>query len=226
MSCDGVRLGDSETISFGSSDDVAVSWDGVDLEIVPIATNRDVRLRKGLILNFGDSTDTLTGSIRFLTSYMQYDTGGIANHHYFNVAGTNEFRVIDSDASSVPSGAIIRHRDQSLYYVGLFTMPRKDISQTAGTYTVLATDFHKLLRLTGASGTLTVNFPNSLSIPDGSVLWIMRTGAVAVTISATGTLRWFNGSDQTGNRTLARYGWITVWRYLQNAYYIQGSGLS
>jgi len=132
------------------------------------------------------------------------------------------------------TGVQIRHTNGTLYDAGLSHMTRgtnspsddADVTGT-GTYTVTEDDWHRTLRVNTTS-TKTINFPSLSDVKNGAVLWIMNINTGVLTISASTTLQWMDGSgtSKTGNRTLARWGWITVWKLSDTVYYVTGSGLS
>jgi len=80
------------------------------------------------------------------------------------------------------------------------------------------------------AATFAHNCPSETAIPQGATYVMVNEGSAGVmTITATGTLRWFDGSTtggQTGTRTLALGGVCTVYKYSDSEWFIWGNGLT
>lgn len=114
----------------------------------------------------------------------------------------------------------VRMDTQPLGYRNLISRAFSSSDSTA------ATDAGKMLFYSGSGGhtlTLDADLPSS-----GGIVTIMNGGSAALTIAASGTLSWMNGSGtiSTGNRTLAVGGIVTARHASSGDYHIWGAGLS
>lgn len=95
-----------------------------------------------------------------------------------------------------------------------------------GNYTLVANDRSRQIRYSGA-GTQTITLPSSI-LSIGSVVQLCNAGSGSITISAAGTLSWFNGGGSilAGNRTLAVGGIASLLQTSATTWDVSGVGIS
>ena len=143
--------------------------------------------------------------------------------------GVEEFRTQDSNGAHNTSGAEVADHGGTFRDVGWNVMP---IIEQDATTTADENDVGKYLHKDDAAGsTLTLPSGTSGAVPPvGATIMLSVEGTGNLTISAAGTLRWFDGSGSapsTGNRTLTRGGIATAFHYANTEWHIWGNaGLS
>ncbi len=142
--------------------------------------------------------------------------------------GVEELQTQNSDGSHNTSGAAVTDHGGNFRDVGFNVMPiaERDTSQTLNeihSSRMMHRDGTGSLTYTLASGT------SGTIPPVGAVIMISNENATGtVTISAAGTLRFWEGTGTpgTGNRTLAHGGVCSVYHYSDTEWWIWGIGVA
>jgi hypothetical protein len=174
--------------------------------------------------------DNYNGIIRLLVNDasqigLQSEPSGAVTLYY---SGTAEFVTQNSDASYNTSGAQVKDHSGTYQDVGFNVMPV--VEQDTST-TLDEADVGKMLHR-DATGDATYTLPSGTSgavPPVGALVMLTNeNGTGTVTVSAAGTLRWFNGdgTPSTGNRTLAEGGVCSMYHYANTEWWVWGTGLS
>ena len=123
----------------------------------------------------------------------------------------------------------IKDHGGTYYDVGWNVVP---VIERDANHTMTETDVGHLIHR-DTTGTVTYTLPSGTSgavPPVGSLIMIANENTGTCTISAAGTLRWFQGSGGaaplTGNRTLARDAICSVYHYANAEWWIWGNGIS
>lgn len=156
---------------------------------------------------------------------IQFTRNAGMSFYYNNVA---ELSIVQHDANYATSGGQVKDHSGNLRDIGWNLMPVKEEDASK---TLDEDDVGKLLhRDDTASITYTLPSGTSGAVPPvGAMTMIANENATGtVTISASGTLRWFDGTGtpSTGNRTLAEGGVCTVYHYSDTEWWIWGNGIS
>lgn len=106
--------------------------------------------------------------------------------------------------------------------VGYRGLPRRDIS---GSDNTAASDNGRTVRYTGSGGH---TFTGDADLATEGLMEVKNTGTGTLTLAASGTLTWLNGSGAlaTGSRTLAIGGVCSMNHTGAGNYYVYGTGLS
>ena len=134
----------------------------------------------------------------------------------------------NADADHTTSGLEVFDHNNTFIDVGFNLMPviEQDISDTLDE-THVSNMLHR-----DAAGSITLTLPSGTSgaiPPVGSLINMTNENAAGtMTISATGTLRFFDGSGTpgTGNRTLGEGGMASVYHYSSTEWWIWGFGIT
>lgn len=144
----------------------------------------------------------------------------------FNDA-VEQLQTQDNDAAYTTSGAQVKDHGGTFRDIGYNVMPvvEQDTALTFNEAQVGAI-VHK-----DAGGAITYTLPSGVSgaiPPVGATIMIANEDTETITISAAGTLRWFEGAGtpSTGNRSLDEGGVCTVYHYANTEWWIWGNGLS
>jgi hypothetical protein len=142
-------------------------------------------------------------------------------------AAVIEVRTQQADAAGFTTGARIRDHGDVFRDIGFNTLP---IIEVPASRTLSEVDVGKLLhRDGGLAGTITLPSGTSGAIPlVGAWIQFACETATAVTISAAGTLRFFDGSGTpgTGNRTISEGGIANLFHYSDTEWWIWGFGIT
>jgi hypothetical protein len=142
-----------------------------------------------------------------------------------------KFQTTDEDLADRGTGAMVRHADETLYPVGLNTIP-EDAGLDSGNVTLSLNNCAKMFTYnTGTARSLLFNDDSNIRIGQP---WALLVGPSAGTLTGDGgtgvQIRWWNGTGWTtttaaGNITIG-VGQYTIWKESDTLYWISGPTLS
>lgn len=216
----------------------AVSTTDIGVRVYPATTNDayielyqdDLSTRNGYI-GFTTSGVEIRNEVHGATVSLQSEDNGGTNRNLLVAdpdgaatayyAGTAALAT--ADVASNGTGATVTDGGGTARPVGFNITPITTVA--SGTDLRIANSGH-LLRATGA-GAFDIDTTTDTA-PNGSFWTIENAAGTSVTVTATGVnLLWLDGtSGSTGGRTLAAYGYVTIFKISNGNYRIIGTGLS
>ena len=126
------------------------------------------------------------------------------------------------DASSVTTALLDATAADSLGYRGA---PQNGQD---GAYTFVAADAGKVVRCNSGTGrTYTIPPNSSVAFPVGTIINVRNVGSASLTIAqGFGVTLRQAGTTNTGNRTLAQHGEVSLRKDATDTWYVSGAGLS
>ena len=153
------------------------------------------------------------------------NNNGAVNLYYNNTA---EFRSADSNANYNTAGAEVKDHGGTYRDVGFNTMT---VTEQDASITLSEIHVGRMLHKDNTTNiTWTLPSGSSGAVPPvgATIMGTRENGTGTLTITASGTLRWFGGTGTptTGSRTIANGAVFTMFHYSSTEWWIWGNGIS
>jgi hypothetical protein len=222
-----IDMADNDFVTFGTSRDVAMGWDGTDLEVTGTA-NWTMNLRDGCNLTVYGSSDT---------NYIRIDNNNTDGYIYTN---SGDIALLRSGVSALTtqahtdtghtSSAQVGKHDLTFEDVGFNALPifNDDVSDTLEA----SHSGHINIKELTTARTLTLCASGDLDFPVEHVTHVanVATNDYTITEGATTTLYLVDPgtglTDTTGGCTIGPGGFATIWRRSATVYWIWGSEIT
>jgi len=146
-------------------------------------------------------------------------TGGVAGAVTGNVTGN-----CSGTAGSLATGTQTYNDGTTSAEIGWKTVP---LNTQSGAYQLALTDAGKCINCTNAGAqAITIPANASIAFPVGTVITLLNAGTTAVSVAITSDTLRLAGSSTTGTRTLAQYGWATLFKQAATTWFITGAGVT
>lgn len=222
-----IDMADNDFVTFGTSRDVAMGWDGTDLEVTGTA-DWTMNLRDGCNLTVYGSSDT---------NYIRIDNNNTDGYIYTN---SGDIALLRSGVSALTtqahtdtghtSSAQVGKHDLTFEDVGFNALPifNDDVSDTLEA----SHSGHINIKELTTARTLTLCASTDLDFPVEHVTHVanVATNDYTITEGATTTLYLVDPgtglTDTTGGCTIGPGGFATIWRRSATVYWIWGSEIT
>ena len=138
-------------------------------------------------------------------------------------AGTPAFRaLVNADLpttiTATAATATSTSTAASLGYIG------SPINTQASTYTLVIGDIGKTIY---AGGNLTIPANGTTPFPVGTIINVIASAGITIAIGGSDVLQWGGqATSQTGTRTVATYGMVSLQKVTNTTWYISGVGVT
>lgn len=214
----GLKLLDSDTLTFGAGNDVVMQWDATQFRVSGAAVNQNFDFIDGMTIRIFNETETNHLSIDYTSANVAiFDTslGRIIINH----AGQLALRTLDHTGSGNLSGAAVADASGNLQNIGFNELPV--LAQNVSASFLRSRAGYLMHKASGVAVTFTAD--NDATIGANAWWWVFNEDTETVTIAqGTGvTIKHWkaDGAPTTGNIILAQGDYGRLFKFSDTEYW-------